>query len=1040
MGFTNSQLEAIKYEGTNILVSASAGSGKTGVLKERVINKIKNGVDIDQLVILTFTKSAAEEMKTRIIKELDSLKLENQIARVDNAIISTFDAFTLRLVSEYHYLLGLEKNIQINDSVLIKLKKQEIINNVLKDYFINNEADFNQFFKKYFSKSDNWLYEIVYKIGETFRKIPNYLNLIEEYQEQYLKTEFIEKKARIYLETHQNNIAKYYEEFKKENLDNIDIHEIKWQEYIRTINVLILNLLTLNGDDFVKEVINIEFPRKPSNKDLEVPEIVDLIKKCIKKEFQELYIDSIESMIKNYETTYNSVLVLLKIVKEYLSEFKIIQHEEGLFSYEDIMYYAIKLFQDFPDVKLKFKTKIHEILIDEYQDTNDLQDKLISLIADENVFMVGDVKQSIYRFRDANPKNFMRIYEDYLENNTGKAIFLQENFRSNSYLLEAINNVFTKVMTQDLGGVNYQKEQMLKTGYLEDHPLHLKEAFKVKIYNFDDVQINYPDLTKEELEAHLVAQNIIDKLDSKEEIYDLHTKKKRKIEYEDFCILVDRKKEFQTYSKVIAKYNIPIDIYDEEPFFSSDEIRFIFQFLLLINCFKNEEYFLKHFKTSLYAVARSVVYQTKDQVISNFFLSENVNSIADIDKLSKYEKLKLIYDDICNIIANYWDLPPGKILEQVYDTTNIYRLIASLENPRQKEEKLDFFLLKVKGFTRFSFQDLILYLEAIIETDDFDIEYSEVKKHVNAVKLMSMHKSKGLQFPIVYLIGLYKQFRNMENQDAFIFNKDYGIITKSYVEGFFSNFMQKNYFSEVDKENISEKVRLLYVAMTRAINQLYLIIDYDEKLILKNRKILSFKHLLYKTLDIDKEKVVDFKYLDFDRQLPFLEKSDDLILLERFNFENKLNKRVRFSKSIESFLDEDVIKLIDTGNEYHQLLERIDFFKIEETIQSFPEILKDSIRFLVNTKIFANLKNPRFFKEYEFYQDTNKQVYRGIIDLLIIDENQVIALDYKLKNIDDEAYYSQLRGYYKFLVTKIDKPINLYLYSLIDRVLKKVEL
>ncbi len=1040
MAYTKNQLEAISYEGKNILVSASAGSGKTGVLKERVINKLKNGIDIDKLVVLTFTKAAAEEMKKRIINELENLGLTEQITKVDNAIISTFDAFTLRLVTEYHYLLGLEKNIQINDPVLIKIKKQEMIEKVLREYFIRNETDFSQFFKRYFNKSDNWLNEAVYKVGEAFRKLPNYLEVLAVYEEKYLNIDFLNEKAKMYLDELINELKSKYLEFKDLYMNNINLYESNWQDYLLTIAEITQNLISFaDYDSFINKISDIDFPRKPKNKELSVPEIVDHIK-SIRKEFNELYIVDFQTLIDNFQTTKASVLVLLEIIEEYLCEFNKIKNAENLYSYEDIMFFAIRLFKEFPDVKTKFKEKTHEILIDEYQDTNDLQDEFISLIANNNVFMVGDVKQSIYRFRDANPKNFMRIYEEYILKDTGKAIFLQENFRTNRFLLDSINDIFTKTMSKALGGVDYKGEQVLKTGYNLDYSLHKLEAFKLKVYNFEEIKSEYPDLSKEEVEAHIFSQTIVERINNKEIIFDLKTQTERELKYEDICILVDRKKEFQTYSKIISKYNIPIDIYDEEPFFSSDEIRFIFQYLLLINCFKHEEYFKKYFKTAFNSVARSFVYQIKDQVISNFFLVEDIDDIQDLNKLLRYDYIKKIHHDINDIITKYWDLPPSLILEKIYDKTHIYRSIASLDNPRQKEEKLDFFLLKVKGFTQFSYQDLIDYLEAIIENDDFDIEYAEKKKQVNAVKLMTIHKSKGLQFPLIYLMGLYKQFKNAENQDLFVFNKAYGILTKSYDEGFFPNYMQKMYFSEIEQENISEKIRLLYVAMTRAINQLSLIIDYDEALQERNNKILSFKHLIYKNININEEMVESFRVIDLDYDEHDLPKTDQDIEIKSFDFEHEPYQRIKYSKSMSKFIDDDVIEFIDAGNEYHHLLVTVDFFDLDNSIEAFPLELKTAVMVLVKTDLFKELKKPQFFKEYEFYQDLGNQIYRGVIDLLIIAEDNVIALDYKLKNIEDEAYYNQLRGYQNFLTTKINKPIEIYLYSLIDRVLKKVEL
>ena len=1038
MDYTKSQVEAIEFKGKNVLVSASAGSGKTGVLKERVIQKLKNGVDIDQLVILTFTEAAALEMKSRIVSEIHKENLVDQIDKVDNAIISTFDAFTLRLVKEYHYLLGLDNNIGINDQVIIKSRKQEIIEEVLKGYYLDNSPEFNLLFKRYFSKSDYWLGESVYLIGEAFRKMPNYFEVIENYDKLYLADEFLNEMASKYVFNLRDQIKALYPDFKMNFINHLESREENYQEYLVNLNGRINEIFAVkNQEDLFYALLNPNLPTKPRKSELVKPEIAKEIED-IKKEFNDLFLVNYEDLVMNFNSAVPSIKVLLDIVSAYLKEFENIKLKESLFSFEDIMFLAIKLFKEFSDVKRKFKSTIKEILVDEYQDTNDLQDEFIKLIANENIFMVGDVKQSIYRFRDANPKNFMRIYEDYINTGNGKAIFLQENFRSNRFVLKSINEIFTKIMTKNVGGVDYSGEQVLITGFKENFPLHVDNALELKLYDLEKIKEDYPSIQKPEIEAHLLALDIKNRISSNDELFDLKRNVKRKLNYEDITILVAHKSDFLTISKVLSQYNIPIDLYDDEPFFSSDEISFIFQYLILINCFRDREYFKKYFKTSLYAVARSFVYKVKDQAVSELFTFEKFDELCDLERLSSYKEFQVIYSDINDIISSYWDFPPSKILEAVYDKCHIYKNISLLDNPRKKEEKLDFFLAKVKSFSNFTYSDLIKYLELIIETSDFDIQYAEVKKNVNAVKLMSMHKSKGLQFPVVYLIGLYKKFLNMENKEAFIFHKDYGILTKAFDDGFYPNFMQRLFFKEVEKENLSERIRLLYVAMTRAINKVVLVLDFDESLVEEKKSITSFKNIIYQTLPILESDVVDFSISDLNKNQVKLEKTSEVIDLKKFDFPREKREVARYSKTIVNLVDDEIKNIIDVGIEYHQLLEMIDYNSVEESIKDFPFALKKSISTLINTELFKGLINPKFYQEYEFYQESERVNFRGVIDLLIIDEDMVYALDYKLKNIEDIGYRKQLIGYYEYLKDKVDKPIKLFLYSLHDELLKEV--
>ena len=352
-----------------------------------------------------------------------------------------------------------------------------------------------------------------------------------------------------------------------------------------------------------------------------------------------------------------------------------------------------------------------------------------------------------------------------------------------------------------------------------------------------------------------------------------------------------------------------------------------------------------------------------------------------------------------DIIAQAWDFPNSDIIEAIYKNLKIYKHLARLENPEESEKKIDFFLMKVKSLKEFEYKDLILYLEEIIEDSSFDIEYKEKKNDINAIKLMSMHKSKGLQFPLVYLIGLYKQFHNPENKSPFIFNKDLGILTKSYLDGFYPNFMQKLLFNEVDKEDLSEKLRLLYVAMTRAVNELVLVLDYKED-IDEFKTVKSFSILLHQTLKFDERDLVDFELDDLELEQKTINETNKVIKLNRLDFAKEEVERTSYSKKITDILDDETIRLLESGSEYHKYLEMVDFNNVALSISTYPDFVKHAIEELVESSLFKKLRNPKFYREYEFYEETDQGVFRGIIDLLIIDDLKIVALDYKLKNIE----------------------------------------
>ena len=1037
MPFTDSQNQAIETSGTNILVSASAGSGKTGVLKERVIQKVSQGTNIDEMIILTFTKAAAAEMKTRILKDLNKLNLSDQILRVNNAIISTFDAFSLRVVSEYHYLLDLDQDIKISDNVLIKLRKQEIIEEVIREAYEKGNSDFKDLVKKYFSKSDLWLYDTVYSIGEAFRKLPQYHKTLRDFESLYFNDEYIKLKASDYLEKLKKKFSKLQVGFLQEYSIGSGIYEETFEDYLIEIKELFNDLTKEQGyDEFINVMLSAKYPRKRRNYDKAL--VLEQVKSLI-KDFKNLKIDCYDDMIESYQETLESSQTIIKLVRNYLLKYQEIQKKESLYSYEDIMFFAIDLFENHSDVRQKYQNTIKEIMIDEYQDTNNLQHYLISLIANNNIFMVGDVKQSIYRFRDANPKNFLRIHDDYLEGKDGKLIFLQENFRSNTYILDFINGIFDQIMTSEIGGIDYLGKQRLITGYDLKDSLHQKDCFQLIAYDDALIKDEHKKLSSEEIEAHLLAQQIVEDIASKRKIYDLKQKRFRKIDYQDITILVDRKKNFSTYAKILSYYAIPIDIYDDEPFFLSDEIIFVFQMLLLMQCFQDEEFFKKNFKTSLFSVARSFVYRIKDSLIIDFLTFETVKDIKDIKKIINYPELKNIYDDI-TYLNSYSDLPIYERLIMLYNRVNIYERIAYLDNPRKKEEKLDYFLLKVKEFYQFSFADLIKYLDTIISDESLDIEYSPSKQEVNAVKLMSIHKSKGLQFPVVYLMGLSKRFNNTESKETFIFNPDFGLLTKTYNNGFYQNFLLRDFLDRVKEEDLSEKIRLLYVALTRAINEVKILLDYDEETQEDTSfKWNSYRNILLNVFKISQEPVKELNVPSKLTNKNTMDLGEAKLEFKRFEFDRKEKLEKIFSKTVNKHFSDEEIENIKKGNEIHLYLKEFDFENPEVSIELLPENLKSSIKYLINSDVFKSLINPKFFQEYEFYSHEDFLEIHGIIDLLVIADNKILVIDYKLQNIDEDAYESQLKGYFSYLKPRVDKPVYLYLYSLNEKRLKAIE-
>lgn len=1036
MNYTTSQNKAIHHEGENILVSASAGSGKTGVLKARVLRKIHDGVDIDQLIVLTFTEAAAAEMKSRIIKELNQAGLQNQLIKMNNAIISTFDAFTLRLVRSYHYLLDLPSDVGISDGLLIEMASQKILDSVIKTYYQKNDSDFNLMVEQMFSGNDNFLSSSIIRLAKAIKKMPNHHHIIDKYDVFYNR-EMVEKAFKEYIQLIKEDVLHIKKRFNRYYENNYGLYIEPCDEYLDICKDIFTDLADASNteDQLIQKIIGFNLPsrpRKPRQVDDWLETDTEDIKaiKVLRQELLDTHILDMD-YIDTWKESLPRVKTLLDMTKSYLSQMAEIQRKDNLFGFDDIMTFAIELFENHEDVLHHYQKNFNEILIDEYQDTNDLQDYFISLMANQNVFMVGDVKQSIYRFRDANPKNFMSLLDRYQRTNQGQAIRLSENFRSNRHLLKQINDLFLNLMFEDQGGVDYSNNHQLTTGYEDDHLLHHQHQTSMfHYYDLDAIKANDEDLSKEDIEAYIVANDIIRKIENRQPIFDGDGL--RPIRYSDITILVDRKTSFSQYQKVFSMFSIPVDVFDKSGFSDSDEIIFINQFLKLMDAFIRHN--IQDFKPAFYSVARSFVYQISDKDIIKY-LGKTFESINDVLLDSVF---KQVNEDL-RFVVKMVDIEPNvDIIDAIYRRTKIYKKLVYLDSPGSSSKKLDYFRHLIAGQPSSNFTDLIEYLNFIQDQKQLDIEYKESKDQKEAIKLMSIHASKGLQFPVVYMMGLYKRFNFTENKESFNFSKDYGVLTYGYQSGFYRTFLERLYFRQGLNEDVSEKIRLLYVAMTRAKEEINYLLEAKDHPNINPLRFTNYQDMLYSGYQLKAYDVISNLKKPEVKSFQDLFIRDEKIEHRQFNFFEIDVQEEHFSKKETGFYDDDIKSAIAYGENIHEMLEDLDFNQADQDLSFLPKRIRLAIIKLKQSPLFQTLESPNFYQEFEFVDTSNGYDLTGIIDLLIIDKHQTVILDYKLKQIDEPAYEKQLIGYKNYLKQLIKTEIHGYLYSLIDQTLKQV--
>ena len=1033
--WTKEQLEAIDEEGKNIIVSAGAGSGKTAVLSERVIRKLNN-VDINKLLILTFTKEAANEMKERIrkkIKKNESLK--KQLDIIDSAYITTFDSYSLSLVKKYYYLLNISPNIGIIDASIINIKKNEYIDEIFDKLYEEKNPLFEKLIKDFCTKDDkeikNYIIELNNKLDLKYDK--------EQYINNYIKNFFNE-------ETINNNITRYInlikEKIKEINSLLYDIQILAEGKYYQKLTDTLNPLLNSNTYEEFKNNSILKLPQLPRGSEDEIKEKKDELKSLIEN-INELTSEESETKLKeNILKTKDYIEIILEIIKKLDKKIHNFKEKAEMYEFNDIAKMAIKVLEENENIRLELKHYYNEIMVDEYQDTNDIQEKFISLIENNNVYMVGDIKQSIYRFRNANPNIFRNKYNNYEKLNGGIKIDLLKNFRSRYEVLDDINLIFNLVMDDKIGGAEYKEtHQMIfgNTTYIEEGKIEEKHNFEILNYKYEN-----KTYTKEEIEIFTIATDIKNKIESHYKVFDKDNLIVRNIEYRDFCIIMDRNTEFSKYKKIFECMQIPLTLYQDEVLTLEQDILVLKNIMNFIIKISKKEYDTE-FKYCFTSIARSYLFRLSDQEIFNIFKEKKFYE-TQIFKLSKqiaHNIENLTNEEFINEIVNKFNF-----IENTIKTGNIEASMIRIEYLLNLSKNLT-----ELGYTPFELTD---YIKEMVEGKN-EIKYSLNTSVGNNVKIMNIHKSKGLEFHICYYSGLHKTFNISDLKQLFTVDNDLGIIAP-YIDEKPKDTIYKYLLKDkYMKEEIAEKIRLFYVAMTRCKEKMILVTSITDKE--KNKinnlvedstrlKYKSFLDILNSIKENIKEYIID---IDLNKQnltkeynktkennyQNLLQKNNIKIEKRKITVNSNIEEEKHFSKTINKLITNEEYKNMKFGTDIHYILELIDFKNPDYT--NIEELYKEKIQNLLNQELLKDIKSAKIYKEYEFIEENNNETYHGIIDLMLEYDDHIDIIDYKLKNIEDNAYIEQLNGYKNYIEKKSNKKVNSYLYSIMDNIMRKMK-
>lgn len=858
--WTSEQKKVIDLRDRDILVSAAAGSGKTAVLVERIVNRIcvdNPPVDIDRMLVVTFTKAAAAEMRERVSRAIDSLKeqkpddenLQRQSTLVHNALITTIDSFCLFVVQNNFAQLNLDPDFRIGDQAELKLMLKDALAQVFEDNYAreDNEAFINLIDTYSKGRNDSAVRQMVediyYKAGSSSwpRKWMNsLLRLYDIKSAKQLEDSEIIKEivdySRVLLEeavqelTMAKDLASATPGLEKYALtlsEDIALFDgmadvtgyVGMQEFLNKISFgRIAVIRKFDGDEKKKE---------------RVKSMRDAAKKKIDGIKQKYFGMSIELMYEQLERQRPFVKELIRLSLEFYDAMEAVKTRKRVFDFSDIEHFALRILVDEQTLEptetaREFSKHFEEIMIDEYQDSNQVQEDILTAISREhqgvgNMFMVGDVKQSIYRFRMARPELFMEKYNTYTSDDSAhQRIDLHKNFRSRNEVLDFTNDIFYKIMAADLGNVQYDDDAALYPGASYPEETMRPELLLVD-YKDEDLSeiIEDEDGDKVQIEALLIA-NRIRSLMENGMVTDKKTGQLRAVQYRDIVILSRSVATWgNTVAAVLKDCDIPAHVESNTGYFSSYEIQVILSMLRILDNPLQDIPMAAVLASPIVGMDDEELAQIRSAFKGVSFAQAALSAMAGEDGYED-EKLKafaLVFERLRGAVA---DTPIHELLYMMLDETGFYRYASAMPAGKRRRQNIDMLIEMAAAYEKTSYKGLFHFVRYIDIQQKYEIDYGEADtagENDDVVRIMTIHKSKGLEFPVVFVSGLGKSFNTQDTKSDLVIHEKLGL---GLVEKTKSprtkrpSLIRNEIASRIKRENLGEELRVLYVALTRA--------------------------------------------------------------------------------------------------------------------------------------------------------------------------------------------------------------------------------
>lgn len=874
--WTPAQKSAIDTRDCNVLVSAAAGSGKTAVLVERIISMITDpdkNIDIDRLVVVTFTKAAAAQMKDKIRKALDSMLDENpgdvnllrQITLLNNAQITTIDSFCLWIIRNHFPEVNLDPGFRIMDEGEKKLIENDVLEDVLEEFYAEADEEFFNLVDAFgMGRDDSGLVSIIDKIYRFSRSNPWIDEWFDECMLVYDDETYDNPAIKELYDSIKNALLDYRDKYNR--LVDICSEPAGPAAYTGALQSDLLGINEMiNSQDFGelgRKIRTFSFEalsrKKDAGADPDIKEYVKgqrkLFKDYIGRLNDKIFLKEDDGIFEDMQGAGIQIRTLLKVAKVYAKRVSEVKREKGIIDFNDMEHLALSILVKKEDGKLvytetadKLANRFEEILIDEYQDSNQLQEVILNAVSktrlsgeNNNIYMVGDVKQSIYKFRLACPELFIEKYDTYGETGDNVRIELQKNFRSRENVLECANDVFSHIMNKNFSGIGYDETVRLNAGF--PYPEYSDSNYGDEANKSTDVILisseNEEEATTRELEADRLAKLIEGIVASGINVYDADENIYRPSEYRDIVILTRSVTGWaDTFADALMDRGIPAYTDSSTGYFSVREIQVILSMLTIVDNPVQEislaaammSYF-GGFTAAELGMVRKLGREHADKNTHNN-LYEHLKAVAVLGGADNIQEtdVKQLSGKCALFLAKLTEYRDKSSVEPLYDLcwemiydSGYYDYVGTMPAGAQRQANLNVLLERAAGYGKSSYSGLFNFLRYIERLKKFDEDFAEGAASLdneNLVRIMSIHKSKGLEFPIVILAGAHKSINFMDATAPVLVDQNLGIAvdyvdlerrtkTPTIIKGAMAR--------RIVRESIAEEERLLYVAMTRA--------------------------------------------------------------------------------------------------------------------------------------------------------------------------------------------------------------------------------